>query len=474
MFHSEEDFRSAEPGRWRPIDPPQGDDGRGILVGSAPLSGTGVFLPDAVFEHNSLTLGVPGIGRCGFPNALITDFLTRKALGLESGAVLVIDQDGSMVQTLLNSIPGELASSVILLDYSNPDKLPCINFSGYAFAPFDWEISEALARAIRPFLGPPDQITEEYVRLWHVAICQFNSHPDTTLQEMKSLWDALKVAVAAKTVSEHDSVHKAIDSLQLFLPRVSDSRVAQRLWSIVSEVSYELPYLEQVCAWLAELESEPKALCTLAQRESRVNFSNFVAEGLVILVTTARDTLGAHCSNLIGSMMISRMEEALAQPAALATPVGPRVLAGCDSFLSFRGPDWAKLLANSNHFRSRFLLSEENLADNPNADRALRRSILSMVSTFAGYQVSQADAELLCAEMSSDRVRPEHLMQPWNSQCYVQCVRDPKAFAPISVKTKQFSTGASTNSLTAKHILKNTDAYCVNWHDARLALETRI
>ena len=454
------------------IDPPQGDDGRGVLVGSNSLWGTDEYLPDAVFDHDSLTLGVPGIGRCGFPNALITDFLKRKVLGLESGAVLVIDQDGSMVQPLLNSIPGELASSVILLDYSNPDELPCINFSGPASESSNSAISETLARAIRPFWGPPDQITEEYVKLWHMANCQFNGHPDTTLPEMKGLWDVLKVAVASRTVSEHDSAPKALQSLRSLLPRVGVPWVAERLPSIANDDSCELPHLQQARAWLAELESVPRAVSALAQRESRVDLSNFVAEGLVILVTTARDTLGAHCSNLIGSMMIARMEEALAQSAELAAPVGPRVLVGCDSFLSFRGPDWANLLEISNHSRSRFLLSEETLADHPNADPALRQRILSAVRTFAGYQVGRADAELLCAEMSSAGVRAEHLMKPWDSQCYVRSVRTPRTPAPLSVTTRQFSTGASATSATARQVKNNADAYCVNWHDARLALET--
>ena len=444
-----------------------GVEDSGPLVGKA--GNREIRLPESSIRKHAVILGRSGTGKSTLIKHIIDYKLQRKAAGKDEGAIVVIDPHADLVREILHLVPQEIAHKVRLLDFGRMDRVPGINLVDPKLFPDRDRCVDTIINTVKNLWEHWGSRLEDLLKNALLIVYEFNSHPDTRRDEMLTMLDILGLLEDGEEVGQGRNSKTEMSPFQRrALSRVKDPRLKQWFhmylgWPRETRAEAVGPVHSRVGAYAAN----QRASVVMGQRESTIMFSDVLSEGLVLLVSTAQGTIGVGPAALMGGTIVSLVDSALREQESIEPDKRAKCLLVCDEFQTVTGADWEGMFAESRKYGCSLMLATQSLARLDRPERNLKAGVLGNVGVIVGYQMAAEDARIISAEMDSDRV-PEQLLVNLNPyHCCVRINSDTTCYPAFSMKTAPPPDLSHGSDEAVRAVLEASMAYTVDYAQAR-------
>ena len=454
----------------------QGVD-QGAMVGYAVGSNTPVRISDAVLRRHMLLLGKSGMGKSSLATHIIAGKLRDKANGTDGDALVVIDPHRDLTRDILNLIPVEIADKVRLIDIGNRDRIPAINL-------LDPKLHRNRDRCVSVVIESLRHLWDNWGPRMHdimdcclKTIYEFNDHRSTTREEMLTMLDILPLLAFEAPAGSNGRRPTGPAQLSEFqkkvLQRVSDPDLLMRFerysrWSEQLRNDAFAPVETRVSGFASD--EDPRAI--MGQWETTIDFAEVIREGQILLVNTARGTVGPYVSSLMGSSIVSLIDAALREQETMERAQRRNCLLVADEFHSITGANWEDLLAEIRKYGGMVLLITQGLARLDTNERKLKAGVLSNCGGLVCYQMSGEDAYLVVEQMGRDYGLSETDLvglDPYSA--YLKLTVNDVSLPPFSIRTRP---PEPANEQAISIIVENMLAYTRDRDDALQQIARRM
>ena len=441
----------------------------GPLVGIAGLLNQEIRLPESSLEKHSLVVGRSGVGKSTFIKHVLAHKLQRKGRGEDNGAIMVVDPHADLVRDVLSMVPPSIAHKVRLLDFGRTDRVPGINLVDPYLFPDRDRCVDTIIVTVKSLWEHWGGRLEDLLKRSLLIVYEFNAHPDTEPDQMLTMLDILKLLDDSKQVGQGREQQTVMSDYQKFvLSRVTDSKLHEWFkgylgWSRDTRAEALGPVHSRIGAYAAD----QRASVIMGQRRSTILLSDVLEEGLVLLVSTAKGTVGEGPAALMGGTMVSLLESALRSQESLETSKRSKCLLICDEFQTVLGANWEGMLAEIRKYGCSLMLATQSLARLDTGERRLKDGVLGNVGCIVGYQMSAADSRILASEMDEERVEPRFLVNLDPHSCYVRINSATKCYQTFMMKTLPPPEILLGSKESEAAVLAGLKEYTVDWQEAR-------
>ena len=366
-----------------------------------------------VMGSHHLYLARTRMGKSTLMRHVVAHRMAEKAAGNNFDAVIVIDPHADLVQDLLGQVPEEIIDQVRLIDLADQTRAPGINLLDVNVFPDRDRAADSVVRGARGVWeqwGPRMQsILEHVVKTLH----EYNSHPDTGDDEQLTILDGSRLMADR-------------EFRRTVLRRVKDSFIIE-WWAHTYSAwtrTLQADSIAPVQTRLAYYASSKKARAILGQRRSTLDLGQVIAEGGVLLVSTAQGDVGPEVSALVGASILNLVESAVREQGRLEPSLRRGVLVVVDEMQALPGVDYGGMLSELGKFGASFILATQSLAKLDEISDSLRDAVLANVGCLVAFQVSAANAQELLGELDRERVGEEDLVSLPSHHCYVRATVD--------------------------------------------------
>ena len=444
----------------------------GPLVGVSGQNKDQIRLPESAIRKHAIIMGKSGVGKSTMIKHVLAHKLERKARGDDAGAVVVIDPHAELVRDVLKMVPEEISHKVRLLDFGRMDRVPGINLVDPVLFPDRDRCVDTIVNTVRHLWDHWGGRLEDLLKRSLLIIYEYNSHPETPRSEMLTMLDILALLEEGKEVGQGASKRTEESGFQRHvMSRVSDPRLKEWFKAYMGwDRALRSEAVGPVHSRIGAYASNMRAAVIMGQRESTINLSDVLSEGLVLLVSTAQGTIGVGPAALMGGTMVSLVESALRDQESLAADKRAKCLLVCDEFQTVTGANWEGMLAESRKYGCSLMLATQSLARLDTPERKLKAGILGNVGCIVGYQMSAEDAHIIAPEMDSERVQENFLVNLHPHNCYVRINSDSKCFSAFSMQTlppPEVNMTKEASARAERAVLEASVAYTTDWKEAR-------
>ena len=448
----------------------------GPLVGVAGQGKDLIRFPESAIRKHAIILGKSGVGKSTMIKHIIAHKLERKAMGKDDGAVVVIDPHAELVRDVLRMVPLEIADKVRLLDFGRMDRVPGINLVDPVLFPDRDRCVDTIISTVKHLWEHWGGRLEDLLKRSLLIVYEYNSHPDTPRNEMLTMLDILVLLEDGKTVGQGKSATTEKSNFQNHvLSRVSDPRLKEWFNAYMGwDRSLRSEAVGPVHSRIGAYASDMRAAVIMGQRESTINLSDVLSEGLVLLVSTAQGTIGVGPAALMGGTMVSLVESAIRDQESLPPSKRAKCLLVCDEFQTVTGANWEGMLAESRKYGCSLMLATQSLARLDTPERKLKAGVLGNVGCIVGYQMSAEDARIVAPEMDADRVQENFLVNLHPHSCYVRINSDTKCYSAFSMSTLPPPDMTRGSDEAERAVVAASAAYTTDWKEARERMNKEI
>jgi hypothetical protein len=174
---------------------------------------------------------------------------------------------------------------------------------------------------------------------------------------------------------------------------------------------------------LHRFEGNTAARLIVGQPVSTIDPLRWIRERAVVVVNTARGTLGENASALLGSTLINLVALGVAEQARLATDERARISVFVDEFHTLPGADYEGILAELGKYGANLVLATQSLArlERAGVDHALdlRSTVFANLDGLFAFNCSAEDAEYLVPELGG-ALDVQDLVELGEHQCYAR------------------------------------------------------
>ena len=398
----------------RVLQPSAGGDAQGAHVGNT-VAGRPrpVRFDSQVMGRHQLYLARTRMGKSTLMRHNVAHLMAEKAAGRNRDAAVVIDPHADLVNDLLKDVPEEIVDQVYLIDLADETRAPGINLLDVRVFPDRDRAADAVVRGARGVWeqwGPRMQsILEHVVKTLH----EYNSHPDTAADEQLTILDGSRLMSDRRF-------------RRTVLRRVRDSFIIE-WWAHTYSAwtrTLQADSIAPVQTRLAYYASSRKARAILGQRRSTIDLGKVIADGGVLLVSTAQGAAGPEVSALVGASILNLVDSAIRSQGSLPPEQRRGVTVVVDEMQALPGVDYDGMLSELGKFGASFILATQSLGKLDEISDTLRDTLLANVSCLVAFQVSANNAQELVGELDRERVGEEDLASLPSHHCYVRATVD--------------------------------------------------
>ena len=440
----------------------------GPLVGMAGHNQK-IHLPESSIEKHAIILGRSGVGKSTMIKHVLAHKFERKADGKDNGAVVVIDPHADLVRDALKMVPVSIAHKVRLLDFGRMDRVPGINLVDPELFPDRDRCVDTIIETVKHLWEHWGGRLEDLLKRSLLIVYEFNSHPETKRSEMLTMLDILTLLDDGETVGRGRDARTEMSGFQSFvLSRVKDVSLKQWFNAYLGwDRSLRSEATGPVHSRIGAYASDQRAKVIMGQRESTIMLSDVLSEGLILLVSTAKGSIGEGPAALMGGTMVSLVESALRQQEELAYKDRSKCLLICDEFQTVTGANWEGLLAEIRKYGCSLMLATQSLARLDTPERKLKAGILGNVGCIIGYQMAAEDARIISPELDSDRVPESFLVNQHPHYCYVRINSSSKCYPSFSMVTNAPPDETKGSEESVRAVLDASQVYTVDAEEVR-------
>lgn len=404
----------------RTLPPPANLPEKGIVIGASRYRGGEklVRFQEDDRRRHLFMIGKTGVGKTTlFDNMIEQDMHTGKGL-------CFIDPLGDAIEGLLRKVPTERAKDVILFDPSDTTHPLGLNLLDYS----------------RP--EEKDFLIQEVIEIFYKL---FDPNRTGIVGPQWEHW----ARNAALTVMSQPGGGSLIDLPRLFTDDIFRSQAVSNVTDPVVKAFWDQQLAKTADFHKSEMYnyfiSKFGRFMTndlmrniIGQKKSSFNFREAMDEGKIIFVNLAKGKIGEINSNLLGLILVSKIQVAAFSRADIPEESRRDFYLYVDEFQNFTTDSFATILAEARKYRLNLNVTNQYFAQ---LTEHIRDAVIGNVGTLVSYRVGAEDAEYLSNELPG--VTSEDLTNLDRFQAYVKLLVDLAPTKPFSMQgLKSVNTGS--------------------------------
>ena len=339
--------------RWLPL-PDSVAEGCRIGVASHQGRAVPVALPEDVLRRHLLLVAKTRRGK----STLMLRLAQHAMLREPRGAVLLVDPHRDLAEALLERVPRERAADVVYLDISDVSRPIGLNVLDVGLG---WDRDRAVANALAiferewgdRFWGPR---MEDAFRFGLLSLFEANSARCTR--------DPTDGRNAQYTLLDLPSLYGDPAFRHAVLSDVAEPTI-KRWWSdyyATLDRRFQIEVTVPVLSKIHRFQGSTAARSIVGQRVSSVDPGAWLRDGSIVIVNTARGTVGENAAALLGGTLLNLVTLAVAEQARLAPAARRAITIFVDEFHTIPGADYESILAELNKYGANLVLATQSLA----------------------------------------------------------------------------------------------------------------
>lgn len=237
------------------------------------------------------------------------------------------------------------------------------------------------------------------------------------------------------------------DSSVLGIPRIlSDTPFRQRVimqikdpvvkafWTNEFSASNEqlsrdaiVPIMNKVSQFVAN----PVVRNMVGQKQNNLDFRKFMDQGKIVIINNSKGKLGDENSGLLGSMLITKIQQAALSRADIAEDQRRDFYFYIDEFQNFATDAFSSILSEARKYHLDLTIAHQYMAQLPDEVKA---TAFGNVGTIISFAVGGDDAKYLANEFAPT-FTSDDLINLNNREMYIKMSIDGKLTPPFSAKT---------------------------------------
>jgi Type IV secretion-system coupling protein DNA-binding domain len=381
---------------------------RGRVVATATFPGHErpvALTPNDALRHMH-ALGPTGSGK----STLLLNLITQDIAA--GRAVVVIEPRGDLIADVLERIPAERASDVVLLDPSDMQRPVGLN---------------PLALGGRS----PELTADQLLGLFH-SLYAANWGPRThdilgasllTLARLPGMTLAALVPLLTDAAFRRQVVPRVVDPIGL-----TPFWTAYEAWSEAERAAATAPVMNK----LRPLLLRPELRAIVGQTRASFDLRRVFTERKILLVDLGKGLLGPETSALLGSLVVSQLWQAILGRAAIAPERRHPVFVYVDEFQDYLHlpVDFADALAQARGLGVGFVAAHQYMHQ---LEPGMRSAVLANAQSRVAFRLPSEDARIIAADST---LAPEDFQSLGAFQCYVQLVANAAVQPWCSARTE--------------------------------------
>ncbi len=325
------------------------------------------------------------IGKSGSGKSVLIANMAKQDVANGEG-VCVIDPHGDLVEEVLASVPKERADDVIIFDPSDTERPLGLNMLEARSPELrDFAVQEMIAIFYKLF--PPEMIGpmfEHNMRNVMLTLMSDTENPGTLAEipRMFSDMDFQKQWVA----KVHDPVVRAFWEKEM--AKTSDFHKSEMLGYLISKVG-------------RFVENEMMRNI-IGQQRSGFDFREVMDKKKILLVNLAKGKTGEVNSNLLGLIIVSKLQMAAMSRAELPEAERHDFYLYIDEFQNFITDSIATILSEARKYRLDLIIAHQYMGQlvKDGKDTRIRDAVLGNAGTMVSFRIGVEDAQVLAKEFA--------------------------------------------------------------------------
>jgi hypothetical protein len=415
LFHLPNQWTAAPNIRWlsaRRFAPPVNLPESGVIIGETIYRGERktVRLKEDDRRRHLFMIGKTGTGKS-------TLFETMALQDISEGkGVCIIDPLGDLAESILSKIPRNRAEDVIYFDPSDTERPMGVNLLSYKkpeerdFLVANW--IEIFYKLFDP--GKTGIIGPQWEHWGRNAALTVMAQPGGgTLVDIPRLFtdDAYRSAAIANV---KDPVVKSFWQQQL--QKTADFHKSEMYNYFISK--------------FGRFMTNDLMRNIIGQTESSFDFRELMDSGKILLVNLAKGKIGETNSNLLGLILVSRLQTAAFSRTDIPEEGRRDFYVYIDEFQNFTTDTFATILSEARKYRLDLNITNQYVAQ---LTEQIRDAVIGNVGTIISFRIGAQDAELLAKEFKG--VTASDFMNLDKFHTYVKLLVDGTPTPPFTMRT---------------------------------------
>ena len=400
--------------RWLPLPPTVA---QGCRIGASVHQGrqVPVALPADVLGRHSLLVAKTRRGK-----STLMLRLAHYAMQTEPRrAVLLVDPHRDLAEAALGMVPQSRGDAAVFLDVADRARPFGLNLLDTGLG---WDRDRAVANTLAVFQR------EWGDRYWGPRM------EDAFRFALLSLFEANTALCAADPKSGRGAQHTLLEVPTILsdagfrrevLGMVTDPGV-RAWWSDYFEPlerRFQQELVNPVLSKIHRFEGSRAAQHIVAQPASTVDPSAWLRDGGIVIVNTARGTVGDNAAALVGGTLLNLVTLAVAEQARVDPGARAPISIFVDEFHTIPGADYEAILAELSKYGANLVLATQSLARllalGRDDGRGLRATVFANLDGLFAFNCSAEDAEYLVPELGG-AIDTQDLVELGEHQCYAR------------------------------------------------------
>ena len=213
---------------------------------------------------------------------------------------------------------------------------------------------------------------------------------------------------------------------------------------------FQMELINPILSKIHRFEGSTAARHIVGQPASTIDPAGWLRDGGVVIVNTARGTVGDNAAALIGSTLLNLVTLAVAEQARLEPGGRWPISIFVDEFHTIPGADYEAILAELNKYGANLVLATQSLARllalGRDDGRGLRATVFANLDGLFAFNCSAEDATYLVPELGG-AIDEQDLVELGEHQCYVRLSTGGQRLPTFSVKLDPPPTNRSPTHL---------------------------
>jgi type IV secretory pathway TraG/TraD family ATPase VirD4 len=357
--------------------------------------------------HHIYCLGKTGMGKSHLLINMALDDV-YKAHGL-----CVLDPHGDTVEAILRRIPEQRKKDVIYFNATNRSKLPAFNPLHNVPEPQRQLVaSEMITTFSKLFAAAWGSKLERILRM---AILTLLDYPHGTLLDVNALLTDIEFRFKVLQHTKNPYI-------------ISFWKTEYNLYTSAAQASAILPILNKIGVLL-----ENDILRGIFGQQHSISFEDCMNSNTILLCNLSKGVIGEDVSTVLGSFIITNIQNAAMRRAAIATDQRKPFYLFIDEAQNFVSTSFASMLPQVRKYGLGLFLTNQHL-DQLEPDT--RNAILGNVGTLIAFQVGLNDAKIMEKEFYPKFTYDDFISLP-RYHIYIKLLIDgteSKGFSAVTVE----------------------------------------
>lgn len=406
---------------------------RGCRIGVSTHQGrtVTVAIPDEVLRRHLLLIAKTRRGKSALLLRLARYLMERGPASGSAPAIVLVDPHQDLAVAALGLIPLDRRDDVVFLDVAQSERPFGLNLldAGLGWSR-DKSVANALAIFEREFSGFWGPRMEDAFRFGLLTLFEVNATICGATPEGRA---------RQHTILDLPALLSDVAFRRGLVPHVADP-VVKSWWPTYFDAldrRLQIEVINPVQTKVQRFAGSAAARGIVGQARSTIDPLGWIREGKIVIVNTAKGTVGEDTAALLGGTILNLVALAIAEQAALAPRDRRPISLLVDEFQSVPGANYEAILAELAKFGANLVLATQSLARLEALDRAhqraLRGTVFANLDGLFAFHCSAEDARYLVHELG-EGVDEEDLVALGEHRCYARLSAGGERLPTFSIR----------------------------------------